>query len=78
MMDGLSAAASVMAAMSLVFQLAHSTKTLFEFWESIQGAPEDVRKVKSDLELLSKVLDYIACEAQQQSPDPSIQLVLGL
>lgn len=65
MMDGLSAAASVMAATLLGFQLARSTKTLFEFWESIQGAPEDVRKVKSDPELLSKVLEYIAREAQE-------------
>ena len=77
-MDGLSAAASVMAVMLLAFQLAHSTKKLFDFWESIQDAPEDVRNVKSDLELLTKVLEHIAREAQQQSSDPMMESALRL
>ena len=77
-MDGLSAAASVMAVTSLAFQLAHTTKQLFEFWESIQDAPEDIRKIKSDLEFLTKVLDHIAREARQQSPDPLMESALRL
>lgn len=32
------------------FQLASNTKKLFDFCESIQAAPEDIRKVKSDLD----------------------------
>ena len=77
-MDGLSAAASVMAVTSLAFQLAHSTNKLFNFWKSIQDAPEDVRKIKSDLEFLTKVLEHIAREAQQQSPDPLMESALRL
>ena len=77
-MDGLSAAASVIAVTSLAFQLAHSTNKLFDFWESIQDAPEDVRNIKSDLEFLTKVLEHIAREAQQQSPDPLMESALRL
>ncbi len=77
-MDGLSAAASLMAVTSLAFQLAHTTKQLFEFWESIQDAPEDIRKIKSDLEFLTKVLEYIAREARQQSPDHLMESALRL
>ncbi len=77
-MDGLSAAASVMAVTSLAFQVAHTTKQLLEFWESIQDAPEDIRKIKSDLEFLTKVLEHIAREVRQQSPDPLMESALRL
>ena len=77
-MEGLSAAASVVAVTSLAFQLAHSTKKLFDFWESIQDAPEDVRKVKTDLKFLTKVLEHIAHGAQQQLPDLLMESALRL
>lgn len=58
-MDGLSAAASVMAVTSLAFQLAESTKSLFDFWDSIQHVPEEINDIKSELESLKNVLEKI-------------------
>ena len=52
-MEGLSAAASVIAVSSLAFQLAEGTKKLFEFWDSIQNAPEEVNDIKLELESLT-------------------------
>ena len=67
-MDGLSSAASGIAVVSLAFQLADGVKRLYEFWESVQGAPSDVRSFASDLQLLSSVL----ADIQTSGGDPSI------
>ena len=77
-MDGLSVAASVIAVSSLALQLAENARKLFDFWDSLQNAPEEIRDIKSDLDNLGKVLEQIAQEAQQQSPCPSTQSALRL
>ncbi|KAI9699769.1 MAG: hypothetical protein M1836_002804 [Candelina mexicana] len=56
-MDGLSSAASGIAVASLSIQLAENIKKLYEFWESIKDAPDDVRDCVGDLKLLSAALD---------------------
>ena len=63
-MDGLSAAASVIAVSSLAFQLAENTKRMFDFWNSIQDAPEEINEIKMELEFLVTVLEHIGQEAQ--------------
>lgn len=55
-MDGLSGAASVMAAVSLTFQLVGSINTLREFWLEMKGAPTEVQNIVEDLALLSSIL----------------------
>ncbi|KAL9116372.1 MAG: hypothetical protein Q9187_007104 [Circinaria calcarea] len=75
-MDGLSAAASTMATVSLALQLANSTKKLYEFWNSIKDAPEDIHGISTDLEFLSSILQQIGLEAQYQPPDPGTQAAL--
>ena len=76
-MTGLSSAASVIAVVSVAVQLADSIKKLYEFWNSVQGAPEDVHSIKADLGLLSTVLSDIALDAQQhQLPDAALIGVL--
>ena len=77
-MDGLSIAASVMAVTSLAFQLAETTKNLFDFWDSIQHAPEEINDIKSELESLRNVLEHIGHEAQHQPPSPSMVSALRL
>ena len=77
-MDGLSAAASVIAVTSLAFNLAESTKKLFEFWDSIQNAPEEVNDITSDLESLRNLLEQIGHEAQHQPPNHLIESALRL
>jgi hypothetical protein len=42
-MDGLSSGASILAVVSLAIQLADSVKKIYEFWESVQDAPEVIR-----------------------------------
>lgn len=58
-MDGLSGAASVMAAVSLAIQLASTVNTLREFWVEMQSAEEKIAAVIDDLELLNCILDGV-------------------
>ena len=66
-MDGLSAAASVIAVGSLAIQLADNVKKLRDFWCSVKDAPDDVRAIAGDLEVLSQTLAEISLEAQVES-----------
>ena len=77
-MEGLSAAASVIAVTSLALHLAESTKKLFEFWDSIQNAPDEVNDIKLELESLRNVLEQIGHEAQHQPPNRLVEPVLRL
>ena len=69
-MDGLSAAASVM-------QLAESFKKLYDFWNSIKEAPEDIRAISVDMQNLSNILSQIANETQHVEPDATLIAVLN-
>lgn len=77
-MEGLSAAASVTAITPLAFQLAESTQKIFEFWDSVQHAPEEINDIKSELETLRDVLEQIGHDAQQQPISPSTISALRL
>ena len=68
-MDGLSAAASSIAVVMLAVHLADSVQKLCSFWSSIRDAPEDIKPISLDLDLLSYVLTEIAFEAQHFGPD---------
>ena len=68
-MDGLSAAASGMAVVSLAVQMAESFKKAHDFWSSIKDAPEDIRIISQDLRLLSSILAQAAKELQHIEPD---------
>lgn len=76
-MDGLSAASSGIAVVSIAIQLAESFKKLHDFWKSIKEAPEDIRDISVDLELLSSVLTQIAYEAQHVEPDAALIAALN-
>lgn len=71
-MDGVSAAASVLT----IVQLAAKVKSIYDFWVSVKGAPDDFRNIAADLSILSTVLADIASEAQHQPPDASMSAVL--
>lgn len=76
-MEGLSAAASGFAVASIALQLAESVKKLCDFWNSIKEAPEDIRAVSTDLELLSGTLIQVAYEAQHVEPDAAFIATLN-
>ena len=76
-MEGLSAAASGIAVISVAVQLAESFKKLCDFWESMKGAPEDIRAISVDLEILSNVLIQIAHETQHVEPDATLIAALN-
>lgn len=61
-MDGLSGAASGMAVVSLALQLGGSIKQLYDFWDSVNGAPDEIRGITTDLSLLASVLTEMASE----------------
>ena len=76
-MEGLSAAASGIAVVSVAIQLAESFKKLSDFWKSIKEAPEDIRAISTDLDLVSSVLAEIANETQHVQPDDTLIAVLN-
>ena len=76
-MEGLSAAASGIAVVSVAIQLAESFKKLSDFWKAIKEAPEDIRAISVDLELLSSVLIQIAYETQHVEPDMTLIAALN-
>ena len=76
-MEGLSAAASGIAVVSVAIQLAESFKKLSDFWKSIKEAPEDIRAISTDLDLVSSVLAEIARDTQHVAPDDTLIAVLN-
>lgn len=76
-MEGLSAAASGITVVSVAVQLADSFKKLCDFWKSIKEAPENIRAISVDLELLSSVLTQIALETQHVEPDATLIAALN-
>jgi hypothetical protein len=73
-MDGLSAAASGIAVVSLAIQLAESVKKLHDFWESVKDAPKHFCAIQTDLRLLSTILEKI--DREEDLSDPYIRDVL--
>jgi hypothetical protein len=59
---------------SLATQLAESCSKLYNFWNSIQDAPQDVAVVTHDLMLLSTMLKEIA----DSEVDPSATVEVAL
>jgi len=58
-MDGLSGAASCLAAVSLSIQAAEGAKKLYNFWRNVKDGPEEVKTLVSELGILSGVLDKL-------------------
>ena len=77
-MDGLSAAASGMAVISLAFQLGDSLKQLHDFWDSVREAPDDIHAIQEELGLLSSVLAEMANEMQHSGPDQTLTRALEI
>ncbi|KAL8817209.1 MAG: hypothetical protein Q9191_008190 [Dirinaria sp. TL-2023a] len=71
-MEGLATAASVAG----VIQLVGSVRKLYEFWDSIKDAPEEIRAIALDLRLLLSVLAEIASDAQHAEPDQTLEAVM--
>lgn len=76
-MDGLSAGASVIVAVSVALQLVESVKHLYDFWESIEDAPQSVRDIAKELSVLSTVLAGFTNPVLLRRPSPDVSLVLG-
>ena len=76
-MEGLSAAAGGMAVVSVAMQLAENFQKLCEFCKSIKEAPEYIRAITIDLELLSNILTQIAHELQHVEPDTALIAALN-
>ena len=74
-MDGLSGAAGVIAIGSVVVQLADGIKKLRDFWCSVKDAPDDIRAIAGDLEVLSCILAEIGLETKDQSPSTEAALL---
>ena len=58
-MDGISAAASIIAVRALVGNTIKAAKKIHEFWRSVEDAPEDFRAITRDLKILISILEKI-------------------
>ncbi|MCJ1307305.1 hypothetical protein MMC25_000951 [Agyrium rufum] len=76
-MEALGSTASAFAVVSLAVQLGENVRKLYEFWQSVKEAPENIQNIASDLELLSSVLSQIAHDVQNTIPDHTLIAVLN-
>jgi len=58
-MDPLSAGASVLAFLGLAGNLSKGLKLTYDFWSSIEDAPEDIRFIAHDVNQIADLLEYI-------------------
>ena len=65
-------AASAVAFASIAIQLGQSFITLYEFWESVKEAPENVSAVVKDLKLLAAILRQIELNEQQYGQNAEV------
>jgi hypothetical protein len=56
-MEVFAVAANVMAAVSLTLQLVGTVENIKEFWKEVRDAPEEVKKILCDLDLLKGILE---------------------
>jgi hypothetical protein len=54
-------------------KLAQDCMRLYQFWDSLRNAPDDVKVIKNDLMLLTNVLGDIS---QQKDLSPAVRLTL--
>jgi hypothetical protein len=76
MMDGISGAASVIAVVSFTVQLVETAKKLYDFWSSVDEAPDFVHEIVADLKLLSTTLAEIALHEQKHGNNGSVTDIL--
>lgn len=76
-MDGLSAAASGIAVVSIAIQVSDSLQKVSDFIELIQEAPEEIESTSFELRLLSSLLEDIRLHNPLLSSNPSAQAILG-
>lgn len=75
-MDGLSAAASGIAVVSIAIQVSDSLQKVSDFIESIQEAPEDIESTSSELQILSSLLEDIRLHNPLLNTNASAQAIL--
>lgn len=68
-MESLGATGSVFAVVSLADQVAERIKQLYEFWSAVNEAPEKIRAIANDLNLLSSVIMQISNNYQNVAQD---------
>ncbi|EON67347.1 hypothetical protein W97_06600 [Coniosporium apollinis CBS 100218] len=75
-MDGLSGPASVIAIVSLTIQLADSINKLCGLFSSIRNAPEDIKSILKDLQVLETVRKSIQHNQELYGPHQEVAAAL--
>lgn len=75
-MEVVSSAASGIAIVSIAIQLIDSISKLADFLGSIQEAPENLKIILEDLNILSMILNGIQLQQNQYGSNASIMIVL--
>jgi hypothetical protein len=64
-MDGLAAAGSIVSLISILGQLAQSTRQLYDFWSSMKEVPRSLQWLVGDLYLIREILEVIESQLMQ-------------
>ena len=65
-MEALGGAASVIGVTSLAIQLCEKLQKLHDFWQSVKGAPDDIARISTEINLFITWLAVIANNYQRQ------------
>jgi hypothetical protein len=65
-MEGLGAASSVFAVVSLSLQLSSNIQNFIQFWDSVKEAPDEIAQIKAQLTILSELLRCIEADKLAQ------------
>lgn len=76
-MEVISGAASVIGIVSLAIQLTDSIAKLSDFLGSIQEAPNNIKVILTDLDLLSTILSDIQLHENKYAPNASVKSALA-
>ncbi len=69
-MEALGGAASVIGVASLAIQVCEELKKIHDFWQSVKEAPDDIKRISTEVNLFMTLLTIIATDYQRQDFDP--------
>lgn len=76
-MDGVSGAARIFGVVSLAIQLGDGVKKLLDFWDSLQGAPDNIKAMAKTLRVLTVVLNNIEDHQKNHGEDQATAELLN-
>jgi len=68
-MEALAGVSSVLAVVSVAIQLGDGIKKLYDFWDSVIEAPQEVQAISKDLKIILDVVEDMQMQFEAQKPN---------